>query len=42
MAFGFKEMAFVCGAVGLFAFLSMFRRPLAYFARRALGRGLRG
>lgn len=29
-------------AVGLFAFLSMFRRPLAYFARRALGRGGRG
>lgn len=22
---------------GLFAFLSMFRRPLAYFARRAMG-----
>lgn len=29
-------------AAGLFAFLSMFRRPLAHFARRALGRGLRG
>lgn len=29
-------------AVGLFAFLSMFRRPLAYFARHALGRELRG
>jgi Protein of unknown function (DUF2484) len=25
-------------AVGLFAFLSMFRNPLLYFARRALGR----
>ncbi len=25
-------------AVGLFAFLSMFRNPLIYFARRALGR----
>lgn len=24
-------------AFGLFAFLSMFRRPLSYFARRALG-----
>jgi hypothetical protein len=24
-------------AVGLFAFLSMFRRPLNYFARKALG-----
>ena len=24
-------------AVGLFAFLSMFRRPLLYFARRGLG-----
>ena len=29
-------------AIGLIAFLSMFRRPLAYFARRALGRGVRG
>ncbi|MDX5350981.1 MAG: DUF2484 family protein [Paracoccaceae bacterium] len=25
-------------AIGLFAFLSMFRNPLLYFARRALGR----
>ena len=25
-------------AIGLFAFLSMFRNPLIYFARRALGR----
>ncbi len=25
-------------ALGLFAFLSMFRNPLLYFARRALGR----
>lgn len=25
-------------ALGLFAFLSMFRNPLIYFARRALGR----
>lgn len=25
-------------AFGLFAFLSMFRRPLRYFARRAMGR----
>jgi signal transduction histidine kinase len=25
-------------ALGLFAFLSMFRNPLVYFARRALGR----
>jgi hypothetical protein len=25
-------------AVGVFAFLSMFRNPLLYFARRALGR----
>jgi signal transduction histidine kinase len=25
-------------AVGLFAFVSMFRNPLLYFARRALGR----
>jgi Protein of unknown function (DUF2484) len=35
-------IAFVHGwvwlAVGLFAFLSMFRNPLLYFARRALGR----
>lgn len=28
-------------AVGLFAFLSMFRNPLLYFARRALGRPAR-
>lgn len=25
-------------AIGLFAFVSMFRNPLLYFARRALGR----
>lgn len=25
-------------AIGLFAFVSMFRNPLIYFARRALGR----
>ena len=29
-------------AAGLFAFLSMFRRPLIYFARRALGQEARG
>jgi hypothetical protein len=28
-------------AIGLFAFLSMFRHPLMYFARRALGRPTR-
>ena len=28
-------------AVGLFAFLSMFRNPLLYFLRRALGRPAR-
>jgi hypothetical protein len=28
-------------ALGLFAFLSMFRNPLLYFARRALGRPAR-
>jgi hypothetical protein len=28
-------------AVGLFAFLSMFRNPLLYFLRRALGRPTR-
>lgn len=27
-------------ALGLFAFLSMFRRPLLYFARRALGQSV--
>jgi hypothetical protein len=27
-------------AFGLFAFLSMFRKPLRYFARRAMGRGV--
>ena len=28
-------------AIGLFAFLSMFRNPLIYFARRAVGRPAR-
>ncbi|MFC3086182.1 DUF2484 family protein [Tabrizicola soli] len=33
-----REHGWLWLAAGLFAFLSMFRRPLAYFARRALGR----
>ncbi len=36
-----REHGWLWLAAGLFAFLSMFRRPLAYFARRALGRELR-
>jgi hypothetical protein len=32
------EHGWVWLALGLFAFVSMFRNPLRYFARRALGR----
>lgn len=32
------EHGWIWLAIGLFAFLSMFRNPLLYFARRALGR----
>lgn len=32
------EHGFLIAGVGLFAFLSMFRRPLIYLTRKALGR----
>ncbi len=32
------EFGWWIGAFALFAFVSMFRKPLRYFARRALGR----
>ncbi len=38
MYFMAKEHGLVVFALALAAFLSMFRRPLIYFARRALGR----
>lgn len=33
-----SEHGWIWLAIGLFAFLSMFRNPLRYFLRRALGR----
>jgi hypothetical protein len=32
-----RELGLVVGLVAAFAFLSMFRNPLRYFARRAMG-----
>lgn len=37
----FAEHGWIWGAVALFAFLSMFRNPLIYLVRKALGKPVR-